>query len=218
MPELDFERDGAVLAAGLFGPDRIGDLGRLTAGGRPGERLLDPRLPELIAPATALARGLIGPEATPVRAVLFDKTADANWALGWHQDRTILVRERRETPGFGPWSRKGGVLHVAPPVDILAGMATLRIHIDPCGPDNAPLKIALGSHLSGLIPARAAAQVSSEHPNLACLAHAGDVWAYRTLILHASDRAQAPARRRVLQIDYACEELPGGLEWRGVTA
>ena len=42
---------------------------------------------------------------------------------------------------------------------------------------------------------------------------AGDVWLYATPILHASDAATTPLRRRVLQIDYAGHELPGGLEW-----
>jgi hypothetical protein len=36
-----------------------------------------------------------------------------------------------------------------------------------------------------------------------------------TPILHASDLAQAPARRRVLQVDYAASDLPAGLEWFG---
>lgn len=40
--------------------------------------------------------------ARPVRALLFDKTQDMNWALGWHQDRTIAVRERIDVPGYSP--------------------------------------------------------------------------------------------------------------------
>lgn len=48
-----------------------------------------------------------------------------------------------------------------------------------------------------------------------CLAEPGDIWAYRTPILHASDRAAGGPRRRVLQIDYA---VPAGLEWRGLKA
>ena len=38
-----------------------------------------------------------------------------------------------------------------------------------------------------------------------------------TSIVHASERAQNPRRRRVLQVDYASEALPGGLQWLGVT-
>ena len=45
---------------------------------------------------------------------------------------------------------------------------------------------------------------------------AGDVWLYSTPIVQASEVASCPARRRVLQIDFAARELPGGLEWLGV--
>lgn len=50
----------------------------------------------------------------------------------------------------------------------------------------------------------------------ACLAEPGDVWLYATPILHASEAAKAPLRRRVLQVDYAVDDLPGGLEWLGI--
>ncbi|MGH6612900.1 hypothetical protein [Sphingomonas sp.] len=39
-----------------------------------------------------------------------------------------------------------------------------------------------------------------------------------TLILHASNLATRPARRRVLQIDFAVSDLPGDLEWLGLQA
>ena len=182
----------------------------------PGTRLHDPGLADLISPATAAASELLGAEARPVRAVLFDKTPAANWAVAWHQDRTIPVRERIESEGFGPWSRKDGTLHVAPPVAVLERMATLRIHIDPVSPENAPLKAALGSHRIGLVPATEAAATAGELPQAVCLAEPGDVWAYSTPILHASERARRPSRRRVLQVDYAAFDLPGGLEWAGV--
>lgn len=56
-----------------------------------------------------IAAGRLGRQARPVRAILFDKSPATNWALGWHQDRTIIVRERRDVPGFGPWTRKRGI-------------------------------------------------------------------------------------------------------------
>ena len=160
---------------------------------------------------------MLGIGAQPVRAVLFDKTADRNWTLGWHQDRTLVVRERSEVEGFGPWSRKDGALHVAPPIGLLQRMATFRIHLDTCGSDNAPLKAAVGSHTCGYVPADQAAVEAERYPIAECVAEAGDVWAYSTPILHASARAASPTRRRVLQVDYAAFSLPDGLLWRGVT-
>jgi hypothetical protein len=211
-----FRRDGALLLAGLFDAARLEHLRMLPVDG-PGVRLRDPGLPDLISPATAAASELLAAAARPVRAVLFDKTAAANWAVGWHQDRAIPVRGRIEVEGFGPWSRKDGAFHVAPPVGVLARMATLRIHIDPVHPENAPLRAALGSHRIGLVPAPEAAAMAGGLSQIVCHADPGDVWAYSTPILHASERARTPSRRRVLQVDYAAFDLPGGLEWAGVS-
>jgi hypothetical protein len=210
-----FRRDGAIRLPSLLSPARIDALRELAAEG-PGARLRSDDLPGLIEPATGAARALIGEAAFPVRAILFDKTADANWAVAWHQDRTIAVQARRETEGFGPWSRKDGLQHVAPPIGILEGMATLRLHLDPCDAENSPLKVALGSHRLGRIAAGDAAAQAAELRLLVCLAEAGDVWAYSTPILHASERARVPSRRRVLQVDYAATGLPNGLEWAGI--
>jgi Phytanoyl-CoA dioxygenase (PhyH) len=210
-----FQRDGALYLPSLLGDARVDAIRELPTAG-PGVRLHDARLHDLIAPATEAATALLGAPARPVRAVLFDKTADANWLVAWHQDRTICVAERVEVEGFGPWSRKDGALHVAPPVSILERMVTLRIHIDAVGLDNAPLRAALGSHCIGLVPAADAAARAATFTQAVCLAEPGDVWAYATPILHASDRSRTPLRRRVLQVDYASADLPGGLIWAGV--
>jgi hypothetical protein len=164
----------------------------------------------------AIAAEALGPDTRPVRALLFDKSATTNWALGWHQDRTIVVRERRDTDGFGPWTVKQGLQHVAPPFALLETMVTLRVHLDPVPIDNAPLLVALGSHRRGRIAEGAIEAVVSDSRVHACLAERGDVWVYATPILHASDAAVRPARRRVLQVDFAARSLPGGLEWLGV--
>lgn len=210
-----FRRDGALKLPRLFDDAALARLRSLEVRG-PGARLQDAVLPALIAPATAAASVLLDGEAFAVRAVLFDKTAESNWAVAWHQDRTIPVRDRVEVEGFGPWSRKDGILHVAPPVAVLERMATLRIHIDRVGADNAPLMAALGTHRLGMAPAVNAATIAEQYPQVACLAEPGDAWAYSTPILHASERARTPSRRRVLQIDYATDALPGGLVWVGV--
>ena len=152
----------------------------------------------------------------PVRAILFDKTARANWALGWHQDRVVAVRERVEARGFGPWTRKHGALHVAPPFEVLEPMITLRVHLDAVPATNAPLLIAPGSHRLGRIAEADVAAVVERCGTATCLAEPGDIWAYATPILHASARAEDAGRRRVLQVDYAVANLPGGLEWLGV--
>lgn len=162
------------------------------------------------------AASVLGEACRPVRAILFDKTAATNWALGWHQDRTIAVKERILVDGFDMWSIKSGMQHVEPPFALLSGMVTLRVHIDPVPASNAPLLIAPGSHKLGRIPEDEMRDVVRRCGTVACLADAGDIWLYATPILHASDAATAPMHRRVLQVDFAVSELPGGLEWLGV--
>jgi len=223
MDRAAFERDGAWrferrLTASEVEPLRVLADSRL--GARPGARLAgEPQLTALLStdgPVGGIAARLTSSAARPVRAVLFDKTPEANWVVAWHQDRTIAVRERVEVQGFGPWSSKDGTLHVAPPFDVLARMVTLRVHLDPVDDTNAPLRIALGSHANGRVAADQAGALAAEAPQTVCLAEVGDVWAYRTPILHASDRSLTPRRRRVLQVDYADFDLPGGLVWQGV--
>lgn len=220
---LDFRRDGAAHFAAVLSRTSVEHLRALAddaVRARPGARLQDATaLSELRPPFGAvgvLAARLTSPAARPVRAVMFDKTPDANWAVAWHQDRTILVRRRVEVEGFGPWSTKDGLLHVAPPFEILQRMITLRVHLDPVDAANAPLRAALGSHRLGRMAADEVSARAAEQVVIECLAEAGDIWAYATPILHASHRAELPGRRRVLQVDYADFDLPGGLEWLGL--
>jgi hypothetical protein len=221
--DLRFDQDGALFMAGAFSGPILVDLRKHAESilnHRLGVRLYGDDVPQSVLATHGaigqIAAAILGDDAMAVRAILFDKTAESNWAVPWHQDRTIAVRERREVPGFGPWSTKAGVAHVEPPFEIMARMVTLRAHLDDCGADNAPLLIAPGSHHLGRIPADDAVDVAEDLAPIACHARAGDVWIYSTPILHASERARVPGRRRVLQIDYAAMPLPGGLEWLGV--
>ena len=125
-----------------------------------------------------------------------------------------MVAQRGDVAGFGPWTVKSGLLHVAPPYDVLAGMATLSLHLDAVPATNAPLLVAPGSHRLGRIAEADVRSVVQRCGTAVCYATAGDVWLYATPILHAS--AAAPAHRRVLQVDFASRELPGGLQWLGV--
>lgn len=163
-----------------------------------------------------LAAQHIGGTARAVRALFFDKNANMNWALGWHQDRTIAVAYRHDVAGFGPWTTKSGMTHVAPPFSILVRMLTMRVHIDPVPSDNAPLLIAPSSHRAGLVREKDIPETIARYGSHACLAERGDVWIYATPILHASERATADGHRRVLQVDFSVDELPAPLAWRGI--
>lgn len=164
----------------------------------------------------AVAASVLGATTRPVRAILFNKSPETNWSLGWHQDRTICVRQKIEAPGFGPWTVKRGMIHVAPPFDLLARMVTLRAHLDDVPATNAPLLIAPGSHKYGRVAVADVDRVIELCGSASCLAEAGDIWLYATPIIHASEKASMPTSRRVLQVDFAAEDLPCGLEWLGV--
>lgn len=215
--------DGAERFDAFLGAACLATLAMLAdrvLGDAPGARLTgDPDLLALAGPGSSLqslAAHSHGSGATAVRAVLFDKRSDQNWSVGWHQDRTIVVRERIEVEGFGNWSVKAGLTHVEPPDRILAGMLTLRAHLDDCDAGNAPLLVSPGTHRLGRVPEANLKATVARHGIATCLAVAGDVWVYSTPILHASEPAANPRRRRVLQVDFAAGDLPGGLAWRGI--
>lgn len=219
---LDWERDGARCFAGAVLTE-LPELGAALSGlptARAGVRIHGlAGLDRHFAPTGvigSIACALLDRPARAVRAILFDKSPAANWSLGWHQDRTICVAHRVDTPGFGPWTVKAGLIHVAPPFALLARMVTLRVHLDDVPDHNAPLLIAPGSHRHGRIAEAEIAGMVAECGIVACLAVAGDVWAYSTPILHASAASSSEGQRRVLQIDFSGDELPGALEWMGV--
>jgi hypothetical protein len=216
---MQLDPDGAHRFPAAFASSEVAALQALFANlprDRPGARLgATPGLAALIGPADTIATSILGPAARPVRAMLFDKTPQRNWALGWHQDRTIAVCERRDAPGFTGWTVKAGIPHCVPPFDLLGRMLTLRIHLDPVGEANAPLLVSAGSHRERFAEHDIEAELS-RRGSFVCLAEAGDVWAFATPILHASARAREPARRRVLQILYSADPLPGRLAWLGV--
>jgi hypothetical protein len=220
---MTFDSDGAqCFPSALDAADlqlvrnALGDLPPAQAGVRVhGIAALHPFL-TAPGPVGVVASSVLGTSWRPVRAILFDKTPATNWSLGWHQDRTIAVAQRVEVDGFGPWTIKNGLLHVAPPFDILLRMVTLRVHLDPVPAANGPLLIAPASHRFGRISQTDVPQIVQRCGVAACLANAGDIWLYATPLLHSSKSALEPCHRRVLQIDFAAEELPGGLRWLGV--
>jgi ectoine hydroxylase-related dioxygenase (phytanoyl-CoA dioxygenase family) len=213
-------RSGFALAPSLVPRDLIEELLSLCPA-VPGAGLRDlfgvmPRFRALaeLSAVRSLAQEILGRTAFVTRAILFDKSPDANWALGFHQDVVIAVAARHETPGFGPWSVKAGIDHVRPPASVLERMITVRIHLDPCGTDNAPLAVIPGSHASGFLSDAEVSARIARGPVIECPAAPGDAVLMRPLLLHGSRKADNPSHRRVAHLEFACEELPGRLRWR----
>jgi ectoine hydroxylase-related dioxygenase (phytanoyl-CoA dioxygenase family) len=161
----------------------------------------------------ALIEPVLGRAAFPVKGILFDKTPGANWKVAWHQDTMICVRERIDTPGFGPWSVKEGVIHVQPPSEVLAGIATVRVHLDDCGPDNGPLRVLPGSHQRGQLDGAGIDAWRALKPAVVCTVSRGGALLMRPLTLHASSAAMVPGHRRVVHLEFAAQPLPNRLHW-----
>jgi hypothetical protein len=154
---------------------------------------------------------ILGPRA--VRGLLFNKLAEANWAVPWHQDLTIAMRQRREAPGFGPWSVKDGVVHVQPPDEVIARMLAVRIHLDDAVAENGALRVIPGSHREGRLTPEAIGRWTTSRDAVIIQAPAGSALLMRPHLLHASSAAERPAQRRVIHLEYSADVLPFGLEW-----
>jgi ectoine hydroxylase-related dioxygenase (phytanoyl-CoA dioxygenase family) len=160
-----------------------------------------------------LVSATLGPESSAVRAILFDKVENANWHVGWHQDQTIAIAERRDAPGFGPTSLKNGVPHTRASAEVLEHMLAIRLHLDPCTDDNGPLRCVPGSHRLGRLDPDASLPTKQQLGEQTCTVGRGGALLMRPLCLHASSPANTPRHRRVIHIEFANCELPEPLAW-----
>jgi hypothetical protein len=160
-----------------------------------------------------LAEAVLGKKAFTVRGILFDKIPEANWKVPWHQDVTIAVRAREDVEGFGPWSAKAGILHVQPLAQVLERMISIRLHLDACDEFNGALHVIAGSHRAGRIAEGEIPSILAKSRACTCTVGRGGAMLMRPLLLHASCPSDAPAHRRVIHLDFACEGLPFPLKW-----
>jgi ectoine hydroxylase-related dioxygenase (phytanoyl-CoA dioxygenase family) len=205
-------RQGFVIIPEILAPPELdalldefsrADLPRSRAGVRNAMRLptvaaiaQDSRLVEI-------AEEILGQEAFSFRATLFDKSPTANWLVAWHQDTALPLRERRETPGWGPWSIKEGVNYARAPASALSQVLALRLHLDDSTLENGPLRVLPGTHTLGVLTEEALHKLSTKISPVECLASQGGVLAMRPLIVHSSSKSQAGVPRRVFHIEYA---------------
>ncbi|HEX2123479.1 MAG TPA: phytanoyl-CoA dioxygenase family protein [Thermoanaerobaculia bacterium] len=156
----------------------------------------------------------VGRELVAVKATLFDKTAESNWRVQWHQDRVIAVRERMDVAGYGPWSTKAGVLHVEPPASVLEQMLAVRLYLDECGPANGPMQVLPGSHEWGKIPEEELQDRVAGTKPVEVHAAKGALVLMRPLLVHSSSLSRDAGHRRVLHIELAPAEAISPLQWQ----
>lgn len=221
LPQVKYELEqhGFEIVPGIAGPgerkELLSALGPVSGAGRRG-LLRVPAVAEFAHSARVLdlIRPHLPAEPVPVRTIYFDKSADTNWLVPWHQDLTLALKAKGEVPGFGPWSVKDGVPHVQPPVEFLEQMLTVRLHLDDAGETNGALRVLPGTHRMGRLSSERIQELRRAQPDFLCAAAAGDVLLMRPLLLHASGRSTEDRHRRVLHIEYAAFDLPPELSWQ----
>jgi hypothetical protein len=155
-------------------------------------------------------RWAIGQDFGLVRVLYFDKPPGDSWALPWHKDLAIAVRDNR-LPGkqFECPTAKYGVPHVEAPEWLLEQMLTARVHLDDVTDENGPLRVVPGSHRGGK-------NSSPGDDAMRVLCNRGDVLLMRPLLSHCSGHSTVGTtrHRRILHLEFsAVRELPDGYEW-----
>jgi hypothetical protein len=185
-----------------------GDLARSRAGAR--HLMADPAVRELASDrrliqiaSAGLGAARRGSTAAPFRATLFEKSGQSNWLVVWHQDTALPLASRFDSPDWGPWSEKAGILYAHAPAWALARVLALRVHLDDSGADNGPLRCIPHSHSLGVLSDEEVFRIAKERPSEACLVARGGVLAMRPLVIHSSSKSASEAPRRVLHIEYA---------------
>ena len=161
-------------------------------------------LPEVLA-------ALLGPYCGLVRVLFFDKPPQQTWALGWHKDLTIAVRDNRlPSQHFVKPTCKAGVAHVEAPEEVLRSMLAVRLHLDAATEENGPLRVIPGSHRTGK------RLVLGDIAPVTVLTGRGAALLMRPLLAHSSGRSHpdTPQHRRVLHLEFAARpELADGYAW-----
>jgi len=179
---------GALTARDLLRLDKMMPEGS-TSG-----RLSDPSAFDALD-GLASIRDRFGAAYRTVRAVGFEKRADANWALDWHIDRVIAVAERHHVDGFDKWTRKADVWHCVAPDAVLRQMLFVRLHLDPCDATNGAMEVMRDGRVETLVADR------------------GDICVLPMLTSHRSGARKSEAARRCLRLDLARDALPHPLNW-----
>jgi ectoine hydroxylase-related dioxygenase (phytanoyl-CoA dioxygenase family) len=151
----------------------------------------------------AIAQEILGRDAFPFKATLFDKSPVSNWLAAWHQDKALPLRERREHRAWGPWSVKDGVIYANAPASALSTVLALRLHLDDSTQENGPLRVLPETHTMGILADETIHDLSTRTTAIDCLVSRGGILVMRPLIVHASSKSLDKTRRRVLHIEYA---------------
>ena len=215
--DVAFRDDGFVILPELISLrvcDELIETISTTAPGKPGSRSLL-GLPAIDRAALDLqqkltAMGLMSEAHRVVQCSLFAKGVDATWSVTPHQDLSIPVSDRVDTPGWSGWSRKENVWFVQPPTSVLEQLIAVRLQLDDHASETGPLEVVPRSHVNGRLTS---ASVSRHAANrVSCIVPRGGVLIMRPLLIHSSSKPRTSMPRRVLHYLYG-PALPAGISW-----
>ncbi|MCI0445980.1 phytanoyl-CoA dioxygenase family protein [bacterium] len=158
-----------------------------------------------------LLKPIVGDFPVLIQSLLFDKPQTANWAVPWHQDLAVPVKERKDVPGYKNWTLKKGTNYVQPPIEVLRELIILRVNLDESTAENGALRIIPRSHTNSIV-SREDLGLQKER-EVTCEVSSGGVMLFRPLLLHASSRSKVPLSRKVLQFEFAPASLKMDLDW-----
>jgi ectoine hydroxylase-related dioxygenase (phytanoyl-CoA dioxygenase family) len=158
-----------------------------------------------------IIRVLFGSDFFVTKSIYFDKPAQSNWFVSYHQDLTISVDKKLELQGYGPWTVKQNQFAVQPPLAIQENNFTVRIHLDDTDENNGALKVIPGSHQKGIYRPETI-DWNNETEDI-CKVDKGGIMIMRPLLLHSSGRTVNSDKRRVVHIEFSNQSLPEGLNW-----
>lgn len=217
----EFDERGFTVVTDLIDDESCAEISsRLEARdhGRAGSRRLlgEPWCAELaIHLRCAHAMGaFLPPDSVAVQCTLFEKSPQYNWLAAFHQDLSIPVAVRVESPACSGWSEKEGTLYVQPPTPLLEQLVAVRLHIDSCPFDNGPLKVVPGSHRFGRLIQAQFHVFRRQLGECPVPAQRGAGLLIRPLLLHASSKVAGNGMRRILHFLFGPRALPEGLTWQ----
>lgn len=118
-----------------------------------------------------------------------------------------------ESPGWGPWSMKEGVVYAQASASALRQVLALRVHLDDWTEHHGPLRVLRGSHKVDVLSHEEMERMVPETAHVECGVRRGGVLAMRPLLIHSSSKSHEHSPRRVLHIEYAASIFPTeGLE------
>ncbi len=218
----ELDQTGFVIIESVYAPREVDQLLALLQSGGVAEKF---GVREFLSDPPAIAekvftdrlRGVIA-QISPncshsIKSIYFDKPPNANWVVNWHQDLTINLSSKRDTPGYKNWRVGPDRTIVQPDIGLLESIFTIRIHLDDCTAHNGALRIIEGSHRRGVIEMNEWVN-NKEGKEIVCEVQRGGVLIMKPLALHASKRAENNARRRVIHVEFTDQQLPPGLEWK----